>query len=300
MPSDDTLRNVPSSPHQQAAAYFRAYLAHRPSAQAQQELQEAFNLWSSAKGSSKTIAQAIKHIPLDADVWSALVPLMMQAFAQDDRYQEGFQLADKLAQAVEPLQSRSALRFAVGDYYLSMGALAEAQHAFADVFRWNAAKFLVEQAITHLFRLTGPDIGLQIGSLAPLFVTIDREGDVLDLASYEGCIVVLHFWDPAVASNGSFHHQLRRIAQDYLVHGVNLIGITPEVSLERLGEELDEDGFFWAQICDQETELQDLFAVEEWPTTYVLDREGRIMHKYVGAQGGSLLRAAVHALILGR
>lgn len=300
MPSDDTLRNVPSSPHQRAATCFRAYLAERPSVKAQAALREAFMLWSGAEGSSKTIAQAVKHIPVDADVWTALVPLMMQAFVRDGRQQEGFVLAQEFADRVQPLASRSAFQSVVGKYYLERGALAEAEHAFADVFRWNASKPLVEQAITHLFTLTGADVRLPVGAAAPRFAAIDFEGEVLDFAAYDGCITLLHFWDPALAINGAFHEQLRRIAQDYLVHGVNLIGIAPSIPAPVMQAALDANAFFWPQVCEHDRSLPFQYGVEIRPTTMLIDREGILVGKYIGTSGGALLRAAVHRLILGR
>jgi Peroxiredoxin len=120
----------------------------------------------------------------------------------------------------------------------------------------------------------------QTGKLAPDFTVAD-DTKTVQLSKFRGKVVLLNFWaswcSPCVAELPSLL-QLHRDQPDLVILGVSV----------------DEDGDAYKSfvarkhvdfitVRDPSESAAKLFHTEMWPETYVIDRNGYIRSKYVGA-----------------
>ena len=134
-----------------------------------------------------------------------------------------------------------------------------------------------------LFAVIGCDRGshpAQTGKPAPDFNISDGTSSI-HLANYRGKVVLLNFWaswcQPCILELPSllqFHHE------------------HPEVTILAVSIDVDEDAykrFLVARhvdlltVRDPEMTAANKFGTEQWPETYIIDREGRIRRRFIGA-----------------
>ncbi len=124
----------------------------------------------------------------------------------------------------------------------------------------------------------------QTGKLAPDFNVADGTSAV-HLASYRGQVVLLNFWatwcEPCILELPSllqFHHE----HPEYPVLAVS-IDEDPDAYrsfLQRRHVDL-------ITVRDPQQTAASKFGTEQWPETYIIDREGRIRRRFIGAQDWS-------------
>jgi peroxiredoxin len=124
----------------------------------------------------------------------------------------------------------------------------------------------------------------QTGQKAPDF-TVSDGASTVHLASYRGKVVLLNFWatwcQPCVVEMPSLlelHHQ----EPDLAVVAVSI------------DEDPDEYTRFIARrhvdlitVRDPSQSAAKLYRTEQWPETYVIDRQGVIRRKFIGSQDWS-------------
>jgi peroxiredoxin len=124
----------------------------------------------------------------------------------------------------------------------------------------------------------------QTGQLAPDF-TVSDETTSIHLASYRGRVVLLSFWatwcEPCVVEMPSLlalHHD------------------QPDLAILAVSVDQDPDAYrsFLARrhvdlisVRDPAETAAKLYHSEAWPETYLIDRQGVIRRKFVGAQDWS-------------
>jgi len=144
-------------------------------------------------------------------------------------------------------------------------------------------RFAVSAALAALLAFSGCDRGShpsQTGKPAPDFNVADGSTSI-HLADYRGKIVLLNFWaswcEPCILELPSltqFHHE------------------HPEYPI--LAVSIDEDPDAYKQflvrrhvdfitVRDPKQTAASKYGTEQWPETYVIDREGRIRRRFIGA-----------------
>jgi hypothetical protein len=127
---------------------------------------------------------------------------------------------------------------------------------------------------------------LQPGLLAPDFSAVTREGDPLTLADLRGEATVLEFYQPrdaAYLQNLAVRNAL--VTSDLPLQYVSISVEPDEIINEALFEQGEGafPGIHVFQGGGGGGSLADLYNVNVLPTRYLLDRDGRIVGKYVGA-----------------
>ena len=132
-----------------ASEYFQIYLEDKPSKRATRSLSMAITLWGNA-AATDSIRASLQWISNEEDVWDVVVPGLRQAFYLDGRLQEAIALLDERERRVIPLKSRSALLFALAEYWRGAGEQRKARQAFARIALWRASPWHVQQSVRHL------------------------------------------------------------------------------------------------------------------------------------------------------
>ena len=120
----------------------------------------------------------------------------------------------------------------------------------------------------------------QTGKLAPDFTVADGATTV-QLSKYRGKVVLLNFWatwcSPCLAELPSLL-QLHRELPSVVVLGVS-IDEDPDAYKNFVARRHVD----FTTVRDPSQSAAKLFHTEMWPETYVIDRNGYIRSKYVGA-----------------
>ncbi|OLP66276.1 hypothetical protein BACPU_05780 [Bacillus pumilus] len=129
----------------------------------------------------------------------------------------------------------------------------------------------------NLFGEKEPAIGLEKGDQAPDFQLKTLEGKTVSLADYRGKKVLVNFWAtwcqpcrtemPDLDAIRSENDQVEVLA-------VNLT--TTEKSVDHIAAFKDELSLSFPVLLDEKG-IQARYQVLSYPTTYILDEEGRIM-----------------------
>jgi len=137
---------------------------------------------------------------------------------------------------------------------------------------------------------------------APLFELPDPEGKLFKLESLKGNAVIVHFWAswcPPCLSE--IPHWLEFAAQ-WKGKPVRFVAVSldqgwPEALKILPVSQLPENV---SSVLDHDQKLPDLFGTYQYPETYLLDRDLRIVSKWVGAQawGSAAINQAIEAVLL--
>ena len=284
--------------HRLAAEIFQMYLEKRPSEIATKALHNAFTMWGNLEGVSDQVQAALKHISYTEDVWDKVVHGLRNSFARDGREKEAILLLEELVEKVVPLKSRSSLLCKLADIWEREGETGKARRGFEQIIAWDASEWHVDHARGHLYEFDN----LNVGQLAPQFRLPDMDGNHIDLAGYQGKVVVLHFWGTTCSWCKFIYPSLRNIAQEYSGDEVALIGVSDDIDFDALRAAITEEQFTWPQICEgngwKDTVFK-LYNMDRLPSEYIIDQDGKIAFKLSGGGEGSgeKVEEAVRSLV---
>ena len=125
-------------------------------------------------------------------------------------------------------------------------------------------------------------VGAQTGLLAPEFTTTLLDGTPTALSEYRGKVVLLNFWatwcGPCRVEMPAFQEIFSTSnPDDFVVLAVNLMENTDTIQTYA-----DELGLSFPIALDPNGEINELFNVSAYPSTYVLDRDGVIRVTHAG------------------
>lgn len=124
----------------------------------------------------------------------------------------------------------------------------------------------------------------RIAPPAPDFALQNLNGEVVRLSSFRGHTVVLDFWaswcPPCVAQVPS----MRRLTEKYKSQGVIVLDISVLDEQKVVEKFIAEHGHFGSDVLltltDEST--MNAFGVEQFPSTIIVDKGGRIVATYSG------------------
>jgi len=128
---------------------------------------------------------------------------------------------------------------------------------------------------------TVSSVDLSIGAEAPDFELESLTGETLRLSDLRGQVVILNFWAiwcaPCRLEMPAFQERFERYGGDLRVVAVNFD--EPRESVQAYADEL---GLSFDILLDPGAEIQALYRVRGYPTSYFLDTDGMIRAVYIG------------------
>ncbi|HEY0673461.1 MAG TPA: TlpA disulfide reductase family protein [Longimicrobiales bacterium] len=133
-----------------------------------------------------------------------------------------------------------------------------------------------------------------VGNRAPAYSAPDLSGQQVSLASLRGKVVVLNVWATWCRPCRAEMPALERLHQQLKSEGLEVVAVSVDAPIGTLtapGRQggdvrafVDEFDLNFTVLHDRKGSIEELFLVQGLPTTFVIDREGRIAQKVIGAR----------------
>lgn len=135
------------------------------------------------------------------------------------------------------------------------------------------------------------------GKPAPAWKLKDLEGKKVSLEDFKGKIVVLNFWatwcPPCVKEVPDFI----ALQKQYGADGVAFVGVAVDDDKKDLKKFIEKEGVNYPILISTDKVLKDYGDVGMIPTTFVIDREGKITAKHAGLVEKAVLEADLKPLV---
>lgn len=123
---------------------------------------------------------------------------------------------------------------------------------------------------------------VDVGSPAPAFTAMTLHGDTAALPGRSGNVIVLNAWatwcTPCLREMPALERMHRALP------GVEVIAVSTDDDPGQIDQWIDEFGLTFEILHDVRREMENRYLVRGLPTTFVIDRKGRIVHKIQGAR----------------
>jgi len=135
--------------------------------------------------------------------------------------------------------------------------------------------------------------------VAPDFELPDMDGEAHTLAEFRGKVVMLNFWATWCPPCRREMPSMQRLYEKYSEQGLVVVAVNqfedPDLVFEFTGRLSLEPTF--PILFDRESRVSEQYKVKGLPTTYLLDKQGRIHYRAIG--GREFDHPEVEALIEG-
>ncbi|HEX7335438.1 MAG TPA: cytochrome c biogenesis protein/redoxin [Pyrinomonadaceae bacterium] len=122
-------------------------------------------------------------------------------------------------------------------------------------------------------------------------------GKSFRLKELQGQVVLLNFWATWCVPCREEIPALNTLQQELQASGLKIVGATLEDSAEAVNAYQEEVEKFEYEVLLGGSDAKVKFAAAQLPTTYVIDRQGRIRQKIIGARDKAGWEAAVKPLL---
>ena len=132
--------------------------------------------------------------------------------------------------------------------------------------------------------------------VAPDFALRDLDGTMRDLASFRGRVVLLNFWATWCLPCQTEILSMAGLHQSYKDYGFEVVAVSSDVQgAEVVQPFVTRLHLSFTTLLDATGQVTRLYGVTSLPTTYLLDREGRLVTVAIGGHDWATPEA--HALI---
>jgi peroxiredoxin len=136
--------------------------------------------------------------------------------------------------------------------------------------------------LTALFGCYSSNHPGRIGTVAPDFTVQDSDHSVT-LSQFRGQVVLLNFWatwcPPCIEETPSLVRMQARMKDK----GVVVLAVSIDADDDAYHKFLKEYNVNMVTVRDESKKTSSLYGTFGWPETYVIDRQGIIRRKFIGA-----------------
>jgi peroxiredoxin len=121
-----------------------------------------------------------------------------------------------------------------------------------------------------------------VGAPAPDFTLNDLDGSPVTLSSLKGQVVLINFWatwcGPCEAEMPAF----QRRYETFKSRGFSVLGVNVGETEDLIRPFVERLGLTFTILLDPAYEVEALYRVRGYPTTYIVNRDGIIVQQHVG------------------
>ena len=132
-----------------------------------------------------------------------------------------------------------------------------------------------------------------IGMEAPDFTLSDPSGKAVHLRDLRGKVVVVDFWATWCGPCRALMPHIQKMHERLAGKGLTILGLDVGEDAATVAKFAKAQSYTFRLLLDAEPEVTSRYFVQAYPTTYVIDRAGRIAFRDMGAGKPEDLQAAV-------
>ena len=125
---------------------------------------------------------------------------------------------------------------------------------------------------------------VEAGDRAPGFTLTTDTGQGIDLKNYRGKYVLLNFWatwcPPCIQETPSLNQLHRELSGGRFL----VLGVSVDEDRDAYEAFLDRFGITFPTVRDPSREVASRYGTQLYPESYLIDPDGYVVRKYVGAE----------------
>jgi peroxiredoxin len=139
----------------------------------------------------------------------------------------------------------------------------------------------------------------QVGESAPALVATSLAGEPLDLAASQGKVVIVDFWATWCEPCRQELPELVTLHRELGPEGLVVIAVSVDDERASIDTFLTELPLPFAIVHDHDDALAEVWSPPTMPTSYVIDRRGKVAHVHPGYRHGDAeqLRDEIEVLL---
>jgi peroxiredoxin len=122
----------------------------------------------------------------------------------------------------------------------------------------------------------------QVGSSAPFFSLKDLQGNIVNLADFEGKVIFLDFWAPWCTPCREELPELDQLYKKHEKDGFEVVGICLDTPKARITTFLQKAPVTFRILMDEEGSAAEAYRFSGVPTGFLIGRDGIIRKQYKG------------------
>ena len=128
----------------------------------------------------------------------------------------------------------------------------------------------------------GPAIGLAEGNRAPAFTIDTLDGTSLSLSDLRDNVVLLNFWGTWCGPCRREMPEFQKAYEEWGPRGFEILAIAYNDSESAMADFRDEFGLSFALALDSSGDINDAYAIQTRPSSYLLGKDGVILARHFG------------------
>ncbi len=138
----------------------------------------------------------------------------------------------------------------------------------------------------------------EVGSEAPAFTLADLDGKAVSSEAFKGKVVILDFWATWCPPCKAEIPHFVRLQSKYRGQGLEVVGLALDAGGAKDVRPFAEDhGVNYTMLIGNEDVTKAYGNITMIPTTFVIDRNGKIRHRFVGQVGPEVFEQAIQPLL---
>ncbi len=138
-----------------------------------------------------------------------------------------------------------------------------------------------------------PATGINVGDLAPDFEIVTDSGETLSLSDLRGQIVLLNFWATWCGPCRVEMPDFEAAYQSHADEGFTILAVNNRETPDDVRGFRNEIGVSFPFALDEQGTVQTLYNVKGYPITYLINRAGVIVARFVGPMSAPQIQQAV-------
>ncbi len=127
-----------------------------------------------------------------------------------------------------------------------------------------------------------PPTGIAVGSFAPQFETLNDTGQPIRLSDLRGQVVLLNFWATWCGPCRIEMPEFQTIYNDHKNDGLTILAVNNAETVADVQGFREQLGLSFPLLMDETGTVQNLYNIFSYPSTFVIDRDGRIIARHFG------------------
>jgi peroxiredoxin/outer membrane lipoprotein-sorting protein len=136
-----------------------------------------------------------------------------------------------------------------------------------------------------------------IGTAAPDFTLQDTSGNAVNLTELRGKVVIVDFWASWCPPCRAQMPELEKMHRELADQGLVTLGLDVGEDPQHVAQFAKQQGYTFTLLLGAEPDITEKYFVDGYPTTFLIDRQGRIAFRTMGGETPDKLRAAVETAL---